>query len=206
MWNQLTKVLIASFVIVNGSSAYADVLQGRVEESTSAAPLQAQTPKLDLKPLNENCICINPHKIKAAVVQRQWHLVDDGNSVLSIGNSEAAAQAAVEMIKFYNITDVCSVGKSDGTDPHQMVYFKSRDAAPVGAMPHEDTIGFDTTTIKAEERNGSWKVTANPDLWLLDFAQDKGAAERAADIIHYYGFTNQCFVGNPARAMQYWRK
>jgi hypothetical protein len=42
---------------------------------------------------------------------------------------------------------------------------------------------------------------------MLDFGPNgEDAARNAADIIRYYGFSAQCFLGNPAREVMYWHK
>jgi hypothetical protein len=120
--------------------------------------------------------------------------------------SGEAARAAAEMIRTYAITDICSLGGSGGAFNPTSVYFKSGDAAPDRAIAGEDAIKFDNASIKVEQRNGSWKVTSAGDVWLLDFGADESAARNAAEIIRYYGFTNQCFVGAPNRELMYWHK
>lgn len=184
MYRPFVHLVIAAFVSLCATqSAPAQVLKGGVEE--------------DVPAFKEKCICVNPNKVKAQEVNGVWQLVDEDALHMPISNSEAGA-AAVNMIKQYGITNACSLG--------DMTYFKSPNGAPQGAISGEDAIRFDSSTTKAEQKNGSWKVTSAGDLWLLDFGADQDSAEQAADIIRFYGFTNQCFVGNPARVMMYWHK
>jgi hypothetical protein len=192
MFDLVSNAVIAlSALLLLAPGASAQLLQGHVEQA-------------DAK-LKEHCVCINPNKVKAVEVKGEWQLVDEDALLLSVPTADAANQA-IKMIKFYGMTELCTVGSSDGKNKNEMVYFKAREEAPVGSMSDEDAIGFDTTSVKAEKRDGRWKVISKGDVWLLDFDQDREAAEQAAEVIRHYGFNKQCFVGNPARQIQYWHK
>jgi hypothetical protein len=170
----------------------AKLLQGNVEEASS-------------KP-TEHCSCLNPNKVQVVQVSDGWQLQDDATPLLTLQTKEAA-EAGVAMIKTYNASEICSLGSAaNGTYNPSSLYFKTTDGAPSAALAKEDGIKFALDSVKAEQRNGSWKVTSAGDTWLLDFGQDEAAARNAAEIIRYYGFTNQCFVGAPARELMYWHK
>lgn len=161
----------------------------------------------DAKPA-EHCICVNPNKVRATETADGWQLADDDATLFTVRTKDAA-DGTVLMIKEYGVTDLCSLGaqQSNQFNPNS-IYFKTRDGAPDKPVANEaDAIKIDNASIKAEQKNGSWKVTSSGDMWLLDFGPNgEAAAKNAADIIKYYGFNSQCFVGNPAREVMYWHK
>lgn len=184
-----------------------EVLKGSVQayEEVVQTKLKELRPKWDEQGLKETCSCINPNKVRAVQENGMWKLVDDGDVFADFGTRQDAAEAAVNLIKFYKFTDSCWAGRSQGSDLHEMRYFKTNDGVPSGAMPGEDAITIDPDQVKAEEINGTWKVTSG-DIWCLDYGQDRQACEQAADVIKTYRFTKHCFVGKPARAMMYFRR
>ena len=60
-------------------------------------------------------------------------------------------------------------------------------------MGPEDCIGFDPSQVTATIAGGNWKVVQGS-MWMLDYGSNKPAAYRAADLIHYYHFDQQCFA------------
>ena len=65
-----------------------------------------------------------------------------------------------------------------------------------GASFGEDCISFDPSRAKVEEIDGRYKVTVDG-MWLLDFDNIKADADKALNIIQFYGLNSQCFVGRP---------
>jgi hypothetical protein len=43
-------------------------------------------------------------------------------------------------------------------------------------------------------------------MWMLGYGTDQSSAERAADVIRSYRFTQQCFVARPNAALNYWKR
>jgi hypothetical protein len=41
-------------------------------------------------------------------------------------------------------------------------------------------------------------------MWMLDAGPERDEMRQAAYLIRNYGFTNQCFVGRPNAALEYW--
>jgi hypothetical protein len=188
MLNRLAAAVAA--IIMLSQSANAQLLKGGVESDAS-------------KPV-EHCICLNPNKVHAIESNGEWQLIDDARQLFKLRTAEAA-NGAVDMIKTYGASEICSLGNSKAFNPNS-IYFKTRNDAPAASLANEDAIRYDVDSIKAEQRNGSWKVTSAGDTWLLDFGPDEESARNAADIIRFYGFNNQCFVVAPARELMYWHK
>lgn len=209
MFRMYSCLLIACISLACANPAQSEPLKGFVETVDAQPGLQAQVARLDVEKPAEHCACVNPNKVRAVQVNGQWRLQDEDTTLVNLTTKEAA-EAAVSMIRTYNMTDICTLsGKADTKDDTfnaTSVYFKTREGAPSRAIAKEDAIRFDAGTIKAEQRNGTWKVIAAGDLWLLDFGTDEAAARHAAEIIQWYGFANQCFVGAPARELMYWHK
>ncbi len=68
----------------------------------------------------------------------------------------------------------------------------------------EDCNSFNPASVMASFVGGEWKVV-DGGSWMLSYGGDAGAAHHAADIIHHYHFTQQCFVKRPNAAMMYWK-
>lgn len=184
----------------------AELLKGGVEESAVIeGKLNALRPKWAEQKLSEQCVCLNPNRVRAIEKNGRWQLVDDVVSIADFSVDRAGAEAAVSVIKHYGFTETCWAGRSTSNGMHDMQYFKTPQGAPAGALAGEDAIAMDPEEVKTERLNNSWKVTCG-DNWLMDFADDQAAAEQARDIIRIYGFTKQCFVGNPNRVLMYFRK
>jgi hypothetical protein len=189
----MKRLFIAITLVGLMQPAQAQVLQGAVSEE-------------DAKPA-EHCICVNPNKVHVTQTPDGYQLADDDSTLFTVRTKEAA-DGTVSMIKEYAATDLCSLGPQSTSFNPSSIYFKTRTGAPDKALTGEaDAIKFDTTSIKAEQKNGSWKLTSAGDVWLLDFgANGEAQAKNAAEIIRYYGFGNQCFLGNPSREVMYWHK
>jgi hypothetical protein len=71
--------------------------------------------------------------------------------------------------------------------------------------PSEDCINFNPTQAAIQNVQGHWKVVVG-NMWMLDFGGSQSNVQKALDIIKYYGFTNQCFVGRPNAPMIYFTK
>ncbi len=68
----------------------------------------------------------------------------------------------------------------------------------------EDCIDLNPGSVTASYVGGAWKVV-DGGSWLLDYGANGGAAHHAADVIHHYHFTQQCFVKRPNAEMMYWK-
>ena len=75
---------------------------------------------------------------------------------------------------------------------------------PGPSLGAEDCIGFDPNHVTASYTGGAWKVVQGS-MWMLDYGSNSSAANRAADVIHHYHFTQQCFVKRPNASMMYWK-
>ncbi len=203
------KLLFAlSMALMACAPVNAEMLKGSVEIDGPEvrAQLVLARPKWDAAGLVEHCACMNPNKVQAVQIDGQWQLVDDGEKLAGFGDQKEAADAAVEVVKHYGFTETCWAGRSNGSDLHELRYFKTAGGVPEGAMKNENATGFDPTTVRVEQKQGTWKVISDGDNWMLDYGSDKAAAEQAADIIRIYEFKNMCFVGSPAKLMMYFRK
>jgi hypothetical protein len=69
----------------------------------------------------------------------------------------------------------------------------------------EDCINFNWAQVQASFVGGEWKVVQGS-MWMLSFGPRMMEAQRAANIIRSYRFTQQCFIGRPNAAMTYWKR
>lgn len=149
----------------------------------------------------EDCIPFNPKSVTAKLVQGHWKVVQGNMWMMDFGSNRAGAELAVKMIKRYGMNKQCFVGRPDAP----MHYYTVNGRAPQGAAPGEDCISFNPNSITASKVQGRWKVVQG-NMWMLDFDQKEAEAKIAVDIIKFYGFNKQCFVGRPNAPMKYFRK
>ena len=153
--------------------------------------------------LQEDCLVTHPDKVEAKLVNGTWKVVDGNEWVLDFGASgRAKAQKAVSIIKHYNMTSHCYVGRPNA--PFQ--YWLVNGLSPVGAFYGEDSIAFDPSKLEVQKVSGSWKIVESPGHWMFDFGAHEDQARTGLQIIKMYGFTHTCYVGRPNAPMQYFRK
>jgi hypothetical protein len=203
----LSILLIASIATLSPASG--QPLQGGVEqvEILPVLNLQLLQPKTDERGLSfkQNCTCFEPAHLASASNDGRLRLVEGDKWLLDFGSKSQEIEQAVKTIKHFGFTELCTLGKGSNGSP-QMQYFLVNGAAPSGSgLTGEDAISFDLTKVKAEQIKGTWKITEG-DHWMLDFGTDEEAAKHAEEVIHHYGFTNECFVGRPNAPMMYFRK
>ena len=77
----------------------------------------------------------------------------------------------------------------------------------IGQLPLEDCIGLNPNNVLVIPIPSGlqihWKVV-DGGIWLLDYASDQSAAQRARDTIRHYGMNKECFIGRPGPSMTYW--
>lgn len=69
----------------------------------------------------------------------------------------------------------------------------------------EDCISINPSLVEARLTGGEWKVVQGSN-WLLSFGLRVVEAQRAANIIRHYRFTQQCFIGRGGNGMPYWKR
>ena len=78
-------------------------------------------------------------------------------------------------------------------------------AEQLGAQPVavvENCVAIAPEAVQVRQVMGRWKVVQG-DEWILDFGPNEANAARARDVIGYYRFDRQCFVGRPNPPMMY---
>jgi hypothetical protein len=203
----ILPVLIAAFAAV--LPANAKLLQGHLEETgqpqkTTMPAFQVEQAQIDNRRIKEYCSCMQPTQVKVEQIAGQWALTNaQSQPLISFGVNADAAMEALHVIKTYGLNQTCTLSK--GSSTYQLHYFLKDDEAPQGPMDGEDAIAVNGAPIRAEQINGSWKVTSGP-IWMLDFGPDQQSAQQAAEALQYHGFTHHCFVGKPSRSLMYFRK
>jgi len=66
----------------------------------------------------------------------------------------------------------------------------------------EDCLKMNYRNIQVKKISGRWKIVEGSN-WLLDFGSSVYNAVKAYNIIKFYKFTSQCFVGRPGPSMRY---
>lgn len=75
----------------------------------------------------------------------------------------------------------------------------------LGADPptlQEDCLRVQPHALRVRQLSGGWTVVDGSDL-LLDFGPSRANADRAKDVIHFYGLDRICYVGRPNPPMMY---
>jgi hypothetical protein len=154
-----------------------------------------------VQPLNEDCVSFNPNTTQVQHVNGRWKIVDGSHWMFDFGNKEGEALKALRAIKRYNANKSCFVGR-----PHaSFTYLKRGNNAPVGHMPGEDCIGFNTANAKVQHINGRWKIV-DGSHWMFDFGNKEAEARTSLQVIKKYGFNKSCFVGRPDPSFTYLRR
>ena len=154
-----------------------------------------------MQPPEQDCVSFNPDNTRARQVNGRWKVTDGGHQLLDFDQQGRPARLALTLIRHYGMDQSCFVGRPGAP----MRYFLVDGNAPRGEHKREDCAAFDNDQVEAARVRGKWRVVAG-DRWLLNFENDRDDARKAAEIIQYYGFTHNCFVGRPDPDMQYFRR
>ena len=169
----------------------------------AAAPKPAVAPKSAVAPKPapnaEDCTVADPLAAKADNAGGDWKVALGTNGFLDFGTDKAAAERAADVIRHYHFTRECFVRRPNAS----MMYWRNGVAIPPGNMPGEDCIALHPETVAALYSAARWKVMDGK-LWLLDYGQDRAAAQQAVTIIRTYSLDRECFIARPHVVMQYW--
>jgi hypothetical protein len=162
------------------------------------APTPAPAPPTAL---NEDCIGFSNANAQVQNVNGSWKIVDGSHWMFDFGGNKQEAIKSLRIIKHYRLNNSCYVGRPGPS----FTYMKRGNAAPVGAMPGEDCIGFSTNNAKVKQVNGSWKIV-DGNHWMFDFGGNKQEAKKSLRMIKRYGFNKTCYVGRPNPSFKYLRR
>ncbi|MCX6317845.1 MAG: M12 family metallopeptidase [Bacteroidetes bacterium] len=150
-------------------------------------------------PCKEDCIKIHPGNITIRQSGALW-LVIDGNSSLFSAPNRAEAEKIARIIRFYQLTQSCYVGR-----PNPSFKYMLRGAvSPSGAMPGEDCISFNPATLSIRQEGSQYLLTDGASRMFM--FPNRAEAEQAVAMIRKYGFTKTCYVGRPNASLQYMRR
>ncbi len=147
----------------------------------------------------EDCTPFDPAQARVGYADGSWRVGDFGHRLLNFGPSREKAQRALAVIVFYHFDEQCFVTRDKAT----MVYWKRNGNVPKDGARGEVCVAIDSAAIRAEEHDGAWSVVSGFSA-LLDYGDDRAAAEQAASVIKTYRLNRQCFAGPPGSGMQYW--
>jgi hypothetical protein len=71
----------------------------------------------------QDCIPFNPQTTTAEQIQGRWKVVDGSHWILDFSSNEEDAQKALQIIKKYNFTQICFVGRPATAVSDIMMYF-----------------------------------------------------------------------------------
>ena len=151
-----------------------------------------------------DCVGFNSNNLNVISRNGKYIIADGGHYLFSF-SSRSAATKARNIIKAYNGTKSCFVGRPG---PSMNYILTAGDQAPQGYVQGEDCISFNPATVRVENVNGQgnhYRIVSG-NMWMLDFGDKRFEAGRALRVIRDMGFTKQCFVGRPGPAFSYWRK
>lgn len=151
--------------------------------------------------IGEDCLTMNYNNIRIEKINSSWKIVEGSSWLLDFGSSVYNAIQAFKIIKHYQFTSQCFVGRPGPS----MQYFLSGGKAPVGPFTGEDSIGFNPSAIIVKKINGRWKIVEGSH-WIMDFGTSETEALKSFSIIQKYGFNRICFVGRPNPPMVYFRR
>lgn len=136
------------------------------------------------------------HYQSVKVMEGNKTLIDFGDTSRDSGKAYEAELAAIT-IQHYGLNEKCQFG--DGS------VFLAIGPGGSSPLPGEDATKYDLSKVEVEKspRWGTWQVAANHKESLLDFGNDKKAAETASEILHRYNLNTMGFVGRPNAPMAY---
>ncbi|HEY0105310.1 MAG TPA: hypothetical protein VGB91_04445, partial [Rhizomicrobium sp.] len=147
----------------------------------------------------EDCTPFNPEQTRVANTDGTWRLGDFAHHLANFQADRENALRAMALIGYYHFDEECFVTR----ETPAMLYWKRAGLIPKEGRPGEACIPIDPAAVKAEIRDGEWSVVAGFAI-LLDFGDDKTAAEHAVSVIRTYKLNRQCFAGPVTTALQYW--
>jgi hypothetical protein len=174
----LTLVLLCSLSLAQTGSVV------RTPPKVQAHPLQV-TPA----PPEDCSAGFTPGAVQLRSIGSRWVLADGNHEIYSALYFSWLAEKVLATIQFYRMDTSCFVGRPNAP----FHYMKVGQGAPSGAMSGEDCTAFSPQAVAMREDNKKWKVAyGQQELFRFDTPE---LARQAIEIIRYYGFTHQCFVG-----------
>jgi hypothetical protein len=156
--------------------------------------------------LPEDRLTINPNNVAAVQVAGRWKVVDGSHWMIDTGANQSAANRAVEIIKHYNLSFMCFVGRPRCGDVEPMMYFLNEAGnSPSGTLPNEDEIPFNPAALQVQQVGDRWKIVEGAH-WLLDFGVGEANARAALHFIRKHRFDSICFVARPHPPMTYFKR
>lgn len=147
----------------------------------------------------ESCTAFDPALVTVSNVGGNWKVMQGQIAMLDFADDAAGAERAADVIRHYHFTRQCFVRGMESA----MMYWKNGVAVPPGNMPGQDCIVLNPANVTAQYSTARWKVVDGSN-WLLDYGQNRAAADEAARVIRTYSLNRECFVDRPHVAMQYW--
>jgi len=147
----------------------------------------------------EDCTPFSPTQVRASNTDGSWRLGDFSHRLANFGPSQERALRALAVLNVYHFDEECFVTR----EAPAMRYWKRAGLIPKESVAGEVCIGLDPSAVKTEKNAEGWSVVSGMGA-LLDFGDDRDAAERAASIIKTYKLNRQCFAGPPGTGLQYW--
>lgn len=151
-----------------------------------------------------DCVGFNSNNLVVQAKNGKFIIVDGAHYLFAF-DSRAEANKSLSILKAYNGTKSCFVGRPG---PSMNYFLSNGDSAPQGYFQGEDCISFNPATVRVENVNGQgnhYRIVSGH-MWMLDFGDKRFEAGRALRVIRDLGFTKQCFVGRPGPSFSYWRK
>ncbi len=157
--------------------------------------------------LNSCDTCASPYNLKNGIMKHNPRTYIAGSRGLPIGSSEEVDKYFWDYTLLQNQTMAWSLNEAQ-KKKNLLGYFclagyYGKFAEVEAAKFTEDCINFNPNTVSAAPVQGRWKVL-NSGSWMMDFGNNKAAAEKAVQIIKQYNLNKQCFVGRPNAPFQYY--
>ena len=104
----------------------------------------------------------------------------------------------------YYLAAVIDAGNkvAESNEKNNAAFCKIRVKGSSDLVLAEDCVSFNPKTVEVKRINGRWKIV-DGSHWMFDFGNKKAEAEKAWQIIRYYGMNRSCFVGRPDPSFTY---
>ncbi|CAA6811687.1 MAG: Serine/threonine kinase [uncultured Sulfurovum sp.] len=149
-------------------------------------------------PTNHQCIDIDPHSLTVHKEDNQFKIFSH-NTLLFNFIHDKGAHRAQHIMKKYNMTQSCSLGKHEKA----FSYLLTEHGMPMGTIENEECIGFSYHNLNIEYINNHYDILSEG-YQLFHFAY-KNEAEKALSLIKEHQFNHFCYIRNPKSDFKYFK-
>jgi hypothetical protein len=125
-----------------------------------------------------------------------WVWTDGRTEYRDFGSNQAAARAALQMVRELRPTQYGAIG----TPAPVVEYWLNNGKAAEGIISQREVVPFEPEKLRVHQVNGTWVLGDNFQI-LCNFGPNAAEAQRALAVCQRYGFNELALFGGPTPAM-----